>query len=181
LTEFALAMLAGNVAFLSGPWLRSLVAGRAENQPAGRVLFDGACPYCRRSVALIVAADPERVVEPIDLTAIDVKTIHPDLKAEECMRAMHLVRRDGRIDFGYDAVVRLGRWLPLFWPLGLLGSTPGVAPLGRRIYNRIAASRPRESPCTDETCALPSWTEVRSSAPARRKAPRERPAGESSR
>ena len=33
LIEFGLTMLAGNLAFVSGPWLRSLVAGRA--QPAG--------------------------------------------------------------------------------------------------------------------------------------------------
>jgi hypothetical protein len=31
-----------------------------------------------------------------------------------------------------------------------------VAPLGRRAYNALAASRAREEPCTDETCALPA-------------------------
>ncbi len=154
LTEFAVAMLAGNLAFVSGAWLRSLVAGRPEDQPAGRVLYDGACPRCRASIALLSAADPDRVVEPVDLTAVDVRTIHPGLTREACMEAMHLVRRDGRVSAGFDAVVVLARWLPMAWPLGVLGSIPGVAPLGRRVYHKIAASRPRDVPCNDETCSL---------------------------
>src|SRR4051794_38246051 len=45
LFEFSLAMLAANLAFVSGPWLRSLVSGL--DQPSGKVLYDGACPRCR--------------------------------------------------------------------------------------------------------------------------------------
>ena len=47
LTEFALAMLAANLAFVSGTWLRGLVTG--ADQPAVTVLYDGACPRCRAS------------------------------------------------------------------------------------------------------------------------------------
>jgi predicted DCC family thiol-disulfide oxidoreductase YuxK len=152
LTEFGLAMLAGNVAFASGAWLRSLITG--WNQPAGRVLYDGACPRCRASMAIITAADPDRVVEPIDLTASDVQSVHPALTRETCLRAMHLVRADGRVFVGFDAFVVLARWLPLGWPLGLLGSIPGIAPVGRWAYNRIAAGRPRDEPCTDLVCGI---------------------------
>ncbi len=72
LTEFALVMIAANLAFVSGPWLRRLVTG--SNQPNMRVLYDGACPRCRASMALIAAADPDRVVDPVDLTAVDLAT-----------------------------------------------------------------------------------------------------------
>ena len=75
LTEFGLAMIAANLAFVSGSWLRSLVTG--NEQPAVRVLFDGACPRCRASMALVTAADPDRVLEPIDLTAVDVAVAPP--------------------------------------------------------------------------------------------------------
>ena len=95
LTEFALAMLAGNLAFVSGAWLRGLVTG--PTQPALRVLFDGACPRCRASMALITAADPDHVVEPIDLTALDV-TIDPSrLEAQRiaCGRCMWYRRTAG--------------------------------------------------------------------------------------
>lgn len=154
LTEFGLAMIAANLAFASGTWLRSLATGRDEEQPALRVLYDGGCPMCRASIALVTAADPDRVVEPIDLTAIDVTTIHPSLRREDCMKAMHAVSRSGKVSAGYDAVVRVGSWLPLFRPLALLGGAPGIANLGRVVYNRIASSRPRDAACTDDVCGI---------------------------
>ena len=154
LAEFGLAMIAANLAFVSGPWLRSLVAGRDRDQPAVRVVYDGACPYCRKSMAWVTAADPDRVVEPVDLTAVDVATIHPALTRDACLKAMHLVRSDGRIAVGYDAVATLGRWIPLFWPLGMLGSLPLFSHIGHRVYNAVAASRPRDVPCTDDVCGI---------------------------
>ena len=58
LTEFTLAMLAANLAFVPGSWLRRLVAD--PDRPGLRVLFDGACPRCRSSMAMVTAADPGR-------------------------------------------------------------------------------------------------------------------------
>jgi predicted DCC family thiol-disulfide oxidoreductase YuxK len=153
LAEFGLAMIAANLAFVDGAWLRGLVTGRDRSGPAGRVLYDGACPRCRRVMALVTAADPDRLVEPVDLTAVDVSAVHPGLTREACLRAMHLVGSDGAVSAGYDAAVRLGRWLPLFWPLAWPGSLPGVAWAGRRVYNTLAASRARDVPCTDAACA----------------------------
>ena len=154
LTEFALTMVAGNLAFCSGPWLRSLFAGRAEDEPAVRVLYDGACPVCRRSIAVCTALDPDRLIDPIDLNAVDPKSIHPSLTREACLAAMHVVDRRGRVTAGFDAVRTLLGCIPTGMPLAWLGYVPGVAPLGRRAYNAFAASRPRDLPCTDETCAI---------------------------
>ena len=103
-------------------------------------------------MSLVMAADPDRVVEPLDLNVVDVATVHPSLTREACLESMHLVRRDGRVVAGFDAVATLARWLPPGWPLGALALVPGVAPVGRRIYHAIAASRPRDVPCTDEVC-----------------------------
>jgi len=153
LFEFSLAMLAGNLAFCSGPWLRSLVAG-LDRRPSGKILYDGACPKCRASMAFLTAGDPDRVLEPIDLTAVDVATVHPSLTREACMRSMHLVRGDGRVEAGYDAVMTVVGWTPLFAPLALARWIPGVSPIGKRVYNRIAESRPRDEACTDEVCGI---------------------------
>jgi predicted DCC family thiol-disulfide oxidoreductase YuxK len=159
LAEFGLAMIAGNLAFVSGAWLRSLAAGREADQPALRVLYDGACPYCRKSMALLSAADPDHVVEPVDLTAVNVASIHPSLTREACLKAMHVVDRKGRVAAGFDAMAVLARALPLFWPLGFLAAVPGVALVGRRVYQRIADARPRDVPCTDDVCTLPAHRE----------------------
>jgi predicted DCC family thiol-disulfide oxidoreductase YuxK len=153
LTEFSLAMIAGNLAFCDGRWLRGLVAGR-EKAPAGRVLYDGACPRCRASMALITAGDPDRVIEPVDLTAVDVAKVHPSLSKEACLRAMHLVRADGRVESGYDAVITILGWTPLLAPLALVRHVPGISLVGRRVYQAIADARPRDAVCNDEVCGL---------------------------
>jgi predicted DCC family thiol-disulfide oxidoreductase YuxK len=152
LFEFSLAMMTANLAFVSGPWLRSLVTG--VEQPSGRVLYDGACPRCRASMAFITASDPDHIVEPIDLTVVDVTTIHPGLTKEECLKAMHLVWRDGRVEVGYDAVMTLLAWMPLSKPFALVWFVPGISPVGRRVYNWIASTRPRDVICTDEVCGI---------------------------
>ena len=109
LTEFTLAMLTANLAFVSGSWLRRLATG--SDRPALRVLFDGACPRCRASIALVTAADPGDVVEPIDLTAVDVRSIHPELTTE----ALHAVdaRRLGlRPGHGRVRCCAVDLWMP---------------------------------------------------------------------
>ncbi len=156
LTEFSVAMLAANLAFVSGSWLRGLATG--GDTPALRVLFDGACPRCRASMALVTAADPGRVIEPVDLTAVDVRTIHPELTRESCLRSMHAVSATGRVSSGFDAVRSIWAGLPLFWPIAAVAHFPGVALLGRKVYNHLAATRPRDVPCTDETCGIHSGT-----------------------
>jgi predicted DCC family thiol-disulfide oxidoreductase YuxK len=152
LTEFGLAMIGANLAFVSGVWLRSLATGR--DQPALRVLYDGACPRCRASMALLTAADPDHVLMPIDLTAVAVESLNPALTREACLKSMHVIARDGKIKAGFDAVRAIGAWLPLFWPPTLIAWLPGVAWAGRLGYNHLAASRRRDVVCTDDVCGI---------------------------
>lgn len=174
LYEFAAGMIIANLSFASGPWLRGLVTGgtRGNLPPPVRVLFDGACPRCRASVAVLGAADPGRSIEWLDLTRADLAAVHPSLSREECMRAMHAVTPGGEVVVGYDAMVALARRAPMFWPLAVVGSVPGLTWAGRRVYNKVAASRPRDAVCTDEVCALPARpSRVEPAATGRRKAP----------
>jgi predicted DCC family thiol-disulfide oxidoreductase YuxK len=165
LTEFGVAMLGANLAFVSGSWLRSLATGTV--QPAIRVLFDGACPRCRASMALLTAADPDRVLEPIDLTAVEVESLHPALTREACMKSMHVITRSGKVKFGFDAVRAIGAWMPLFWSPTLFAWLPGVAWAGRRGYNYLAASRPRDVVCNDEVCGIhPSYRPAKTASHA---------------
>ena len=80
--------------------------------------------------------------------------VHPSLTKEKCLKAMHLVRADGRVVSGYDAVMTTLGWTPLFWPLSLVRHLPGVSLVGRRVYQAIADSRPRDAVCNDEVCGL---------------------------
>jgi predicted DCC family thiol-disulfide oxidoreductase YuxK len=149
-------MLAANLAFIPGGWLRGLVTG--PDQPALRVIFDGACPRCRASMALFSAADPDRVLEPVDLTAVGVQTIDARLTEADCLRSMHAISNAGRITAGFDAMRSVAAWLPAFWPIAGLAYLPGLAWLGRRVYNGLAATRPRDVPCSDQACGIHSGT-----------------------
>ena len=55
--------------------------------------------------------------------------------------AMHLVRPDGRVYPGADAIPELLRLFPGKRWLAPLFAIPGVLPLARRIYARIAIRR----------------------------------------
>ncbi len=98
LAEFALAMLAANLAFVSGTWLRGLVAGPV--QPGLTVLYDGACPRCRASAALILSADPDHVIRPVDLTAVDVRT-NSSVPQSRCLYAIDARRYRARRCLGW--------------------------------------------------------------------------------
>jgi hypothetical protein len=60
--------------------------------------------------------------------------------------------RNGQIWAGFDAVVRIGRWFPLFWPLGMISALPGVTWPGRRAYNGLAVARRRGAVLSDTSC-----------------------------
>jgi hypothetical protein len=69
-----------------------------------------------------------------------------------------VVSRAGKVSAGFNAMRQVAAWLPLCWPLAILGYLPGVAWAGRLVYNRVAATRPRDVPCTDDVCGIHSRT-----------------------
>ena len=131
LTEFGLAMVAATMVFASGPWLRSLVAG--IEPPTGHLLFDGRSPRRRALASLIVAADPDRLIRAIDTSTADLAALPAGLSPAEARQALLLVRADGRTTSGPDAFLIVARWLPMLWPVGLLGVLPGPRHLLRRM------------------------------------------------
>jgi predicted DCC family thiol-disulfide oxidoreductase YuxK len=104
------------------------------------LIYDGECGICQQAVAWLRRWDREHVLHFVpfqDEAAVRAFGIElPALAA-----AMHLILPDGRVLAGADAVPELlrlfpgKRWLaPLFW-------IPGVLPIARRVYARVAARR----------------------------------------
>lgn len=104
------------------------------------LIYDGECGLCRRAVELLRRWDREhrlRYVPFQDGEAVARFGIAlPALAA-----AMHLLMPDGRVFAGADAVPELGRLLPgkRWWTWGF--ALPGVPPLARRVYRRVAQRR----------------------------------------
>lgn len=104
------------------------------------LIYDGECGMCRQAVDRLQRWDREhrlRYVPFQDESAVASFGIAlPALAA-----AMHLVLPDGRAFAGADAVPELGKLLPgkRWWAWGF--AVPGVRPVARRVYRRIAEGR----------------------------------------
>lgn len=104
------------------------------------LIYDGECGMCREAVERVRRWDREHRLSYVpfqDESAVARFGIAlPALAA-----AMHLVLPDGRLFAGADAVPELGKLLPgkRWWAWGF--AVPGVRPVARRVYRRIALGR----------------------------------------
>ena len=111
-----------------------------ERSSAATLIYDGDCGLCQRAVARVRAWDREHRLAYLPFEDRDsVRRFGIGLPA--LAAAMHLVLPDGRVFSGADAVPELGRLLPGkgWWTWGFL--VPGVRPLARHLYGRIARRR----------------------------------------
>jgi predicted DCC family thiol-disulfide oxidoreductase YuxK len=122
-----------------GDWLSS----RWARRPTATLLYDGSCRLCRGTISVIGALDLLRRVRSLDVHTDWPRIADqlPSLTQHACLAEMHVVSPDGRVWLGFDAYRALAWWIPLGWLALPVLYLPGVRPLGRRIYGRIAASR----------------------------------------
>jgi predicted DCC family thiol-disulfide oxidoreductase YuxK len=104
------------------------------------LIFDGECGFCRDSVRVLQRSDREGriAVVPFQDPTTEARF---GIKLPTLAAAMHLVLPDGRVFAGADALPELGRLLPGKRWLTWLFAVPGVRPIARRVYARIAARR----------------------------------------
>jgi predicted DCC family thiol-disulfide oxidoreductase YuxK len=104
------------------------------------VIYDGECSICQQSVDLLKRWDREHALRYVpfqdEAAVARFRIALPALAA-----AMHLVFPDGRVFAGADAVPELLPLLPGKRWLAVWFRIPGVLPLARRLYARIAARR----------------------------------------
>ncbi|MFY9619537.1 MAG: DCC1-like thiol-disulfide oxidoreductase family protein [Pyrinomonadaceae bacterium] len=106
------------------------------------LLYDGNCKLCRRTIASFRVFDIcERVtyVNALDVDALKQQGLSW-LDSEALMRHMHVVV-GSKVWTGFAAYRKWIARLPLFWVALPLLFLPPVAWAGRRIYERVAASR----------------------------------------
>jgi len=106
------------------------------------LLYDGNCKLCRRTIASFRVFDIcERVtyVNALDLDALKRQGLSW-LDSEALMRHMHVVV-GSKVWTGFAAYRKWISRLPLFWAALPFIFLPPVAWAGKRIYERIAASR----------------------------------------
>jgi predicted DCC family thiol-disulfide oxidoreductase YuxK len=126
------------------------------------VLYDGRCPFCIRSKALLERLDWRRRLafrdarDPANLPAEG-----PALDPLRLLDEMHLIAPDGHTVYhGFAAFSWMAWRLPLLCPLAPLLYVPGVPTLGQRLYLWIARNRFHLVPCHGGVCTLPGFSDA---------------------
>ena len=104
-----------------------------------RVLYDDDCGFCRASLALLLAWDRARRLQPVPLQSEEAEKLLPGLGAEERMASMHAAPPDGPPASGGAALPALLRELPGGAPLAAVAARfPRAAEAG---YASVAGNR----------------------------------------
>lgn len=120
------------------------------------ILYDGDCPLCRQSAAILQRLDWSGRLNYQDARAVaELPVRTPPLDPVRLLEEMHLITPQGtQVYYGF-AVIRWLAWhLPLLWPLAPFLIIPGIPALGQRICLWIARHRYALVPCRDGVCQL---------------------------
>ncbi len=107
--------------------------------PRVTVWFDGACPLCRREIALIRRLDWRGRIDFVDVATADGAC---PLDRAQLLDRFH-ASENGSILSGAAAFAAMWRAVPLLWPLGQIARLPLVLPLLERAYLAFLRIRPR--------------------------------------
>ncbi|MCA9290397.1 MAG: DUF393 domain-containing protein [Phycisphaerales bacterium] len=118
------------------------------------VLYDGTCGMCSRGTARL-----RRIVPPeiafVDFNQPGALDPYPALDPETCARRMHVVRSDGAVLGGFDALIWLLGAGPRRRWIRRVGGLPIVRHVGELAYRVVAANRHRWSGSTPTSCRRP--------------------------
>ena len=104
------------------------------------VLYDGACPLCRREMALYRGLRSESALRFVDVST--ASALPPDTTREQLLARFHVQRADGTLVSGADAFLILWSHLPGWRWLARAGRLPGMAWAMERGYRLFLRWRP---------------------------------------
>jgi predicted DCC family thiol-disulfide oxidoreductase YuxK len=104
------------------------------------VMFDGACPLCRREIGLYQSLTPLETVAWLDVSEATAN-LNPDDQTRYMTR-FHVRQKDGSLLSGAEAFVALWLIMPGWRWLCRFGLLPGVTPLLEVVYRGFLHIRP---------------------------------------
>ncbi|MFN9497864.1 MAG: thiol-disulfide oxidoreductase DCC family protein [Erythrobacteraceae bacterium] len=105
-----------------------------------KVWFDGACPLCRREIALMRRLDRRGAIAFVDVAQGADPSCPIDRAA---LLARFHAEEDGMVHDGAAAFAAMWRVIPLLRPLGLLARNDAVLRVLEAAYLRFLKLRPR--------------------------------------
>lgn len=108
------------------------------------VWFDGACPLCRREIALMRRLDRRAAIQFIDVaeTAGGGASSTCPIDRDALLARFH-ASEDGRLLSGAAAFAAMWRAIPLLRPLGMAARSPAVLAGLEAAYRVFLRLRPR--------------------------------------
>ena len=121
-----------------------------------RVLYDGECAFCCKSVELLKKLD---WLSKLDFVNVRDETLlflkEPPVAGAPLLEQMHVLTSDGQHLFGGYRAVRWLAWrLPLTWIAAPFLYLPGMTFLGQKFYLWIARNRFKIVPCEHGACSI---------------------------
>ena len=112
-----------------------------EAPPALTVLYDGACPLCRREIGIYRNLRPDTPVCFADVSDASV-SLPAGTTRQQLLVRFHVQRQNGELLSGAPAFLALWAALPGWRWLALAGRVPGAAWLMERAYRLFLRGRP---------------------------------------
>jgi len=108
------------------------------------VLYDGACPLCRREIGIYRGLQPLSSDSPLCFADVSDAAwpLPPGTTREQLLARFHVRGRDGELLSGAQAFLALWAALPGWRWLALAGRLPGAAWLMERGYRLFLRWRP---------------------------------------
>jgi predicted DCC family thiol-disulfide oxidoreductase YuxK len=110
-----------------------MVSDAIDERPPLTVLYDGACPLCRREIGLYRGLQPDAPVCFADVSDAALP-LPPGTTREQLLARFHVRSRDGQWLSGAEAFLALWAALPGWRWLARAGRLPGAAWAMERIY-----------------------------------------------
>jgi len=115
-----------------------------RTEPSLTVLYDGACPLCRREISVYRNLQPLRSDSPVCFADVSdaAVSLPPGTTREQLLARFHVKGRDGVLLSGAQAFLTLWSALPGWRWLAFAGRLPGAGWLMERMYRLFLRFRP---------------------------------------
>lgn len=114
----------------------------AANDPSVTVYYDGACPLCRREIALYQSADGADRLCFVDVATAGAGGPAADLDRESALARFHVRDGEGRLVSGAAAFGAMWLALPRWRWLGWLVTRRPLLPVAEAAYRGFLKIRP---------------------------------------
>lgn len=123
---------------------KSTQINTSQSAAALTVLYDGACPLCRREIAVYRDLQPLQSSSPLCFTDISNASVSLPVgtSREQLLARFHVQGRDGQMLSGAQAFLALWAALPGWRWLAFAGRVPGAGWVMERMYRLFLRWRP---------------------------------------